>query len=181
MYGGWIEYDGPSSAEFADVVTASFYAQAEDLLAVYAYPQRAVLGAYLARVDAVRHAGLFDRPLPYEPFDPLRVALPVLPWLFAACVLVFLALSVRAARRRPPALDAGAAGRLAALTSLAVEMSLYTDQASDPALTRAIAVLSATDPAVPGAQDLLDEAAADLDEAAAKLPFSGWRPREYLA
>ncbi|WP_432839798.1 hypothetical protein [Dactylosporangium sp. CA-092794] len=80
-------------------------------LGAYAYPQGNVLGAYLALVTDVRYAGLFDRPLPYQPFDPLRVALPALPWLFAACVVVFLLLSAAALprRRRPAALPASAA------------------------------------------------------------------------
>jgi hypothetical protein len=186
MYGDWIEYDGPNAAYFADVATASFYGQFGDRLSVYAYPQDTILNAYLGRVTAVRYAGLFDRPLPYRPFDPLRVTLPVLPWVFGACVLIFLALSVRSVRRPPRHAHAGSPARLAALTSLAVEMSLLTDRASDPALTRGIAALTAAREALD--QDLPDNsvrallatAESELDEAARKLPFRGFRPQDYL-
>jgi hypothetical protein len=186
MYGDWIEYDGPHAAEFADVATASFYGQFGDRLSAYAYSPETILNAYLARVTDVRYAGLFDRPLPYQPFDPLRVTLPVLPWVFAVCVLIFLALSVRSVRRPPRLTRAGTPARLAALSSLAVEMSLLTDKASDPALTRGIALLGAAREALadklPDAhvRDLLATAESELDDAARKLPFPGFRPEEYL-
>ena len=123
---------------------ASFYAQYGSRLSRYSYPQLNVLGAYLARVTDVRYAGLFDRPLPYRPFDPLRVALPALPWLFAGCVAGFVVLSIRtvrgAGRRRPGDLGPGGTpARLAGLSALAVELSLLTDARSDPSLVRASA------------------------------------------
>jgi hypothetical protein len=186
MYGDWIEYDGPQAADFADVATASFYGQFGDRLSSYAYPQQTVLDAYLARVTDVRYAGLFDRPLPYQPFDPLRVTLPALPWVFAVCVLIFLALSVRPVRRPPRIARAGTPARLAALSSLAVEMSLLTDRAGDAALTRGFTLLTAARDALaknlPDAhvRDLLATAESELDDAARKLPFPGFRPADYL-
>jgi hypothetical protein len=186
VYGDWIEYDGPHAADFADVAAASFYGQFDDRLSSYAYSQQTVLNAYLARVADVRYAGLFDRPLPYEPFDPVRVTLPALPWVFAVCVLVFLALSVRSMRRPPAVRRVGTPARLAALSSLAVEMSLLTDRASDPALTRGIAALTAArealsdDLADSHVRGLLATAESELDEAARKLPFPGFRPEDYL-
>jgi hypothetical protein len=186
VYGDWIEYDGPRAAEFADVASASFYGQFGDRLSEYSYPQPTVLNAYLARVADVRYAGLFDRPLPYQPFDPLRVTLPALPWVFAACVLIFLALSVRPVRRQPAIRRAGTPARLAALSALAVEMSLLTDRASDPALTRGIAALTAARDALGDnladdhVRDLLATAESELDDAARKLPFPGFRPEDYL-
>jgi hypothetical protein len=186
VYGDWIEYDGPSAAEFADVASASFYGQFGDRLSSYAYSQQTVLNAYLARVADVRYAGLFDRPLPYRPFDPLRVTLPALPWVFAVCVLIFLALSVRSMRRPPAVRRAGTPARLAALSALAVEMSLLTDRAGDPALIRGIAALTAArgalddDLADSHVRDLLATAESELDDAARTLPFTGFRPEDYL-
>ncbi|MCT2585703.1 hypothetical protein [Actinophytocola gossypii] len=183
MYGDWVEYHGPLAADFADVVGASFYGQFGDRLSRFAYPQGNVLRAYLDRVTDVRYAGLFDRPLPYQPFDPLRVTLPALPWLFAACVLGFLLLSARPvlgrARgpRRPPA-------RIAALTTLAIELSALSHHA---ALVRAIGKLQAAREALaddlPDRQvrRLVDAAESELDTAATALGRADYRPRVYLA
>lgn len=184
LYGDWAEYHGPHAESFADVVAAGFYSRFGERIAAYAYPQATVLGVYLNQVTDVRYAGLFDRPLPYRPFDPLRVALPVLPWLFALCVLVFLGLSVRSVLgpgggppRRGPA-------RLAGLTTLAIEISGLS---RDPALARAITKLEAARTSV--AQDLpdrhvrrlLDGAERELDEAARELGRADYRPANYLA
>ncbi|WP_199512453.1 hypothetical protein [Nucisporomicrobium flavum] len=190
LHGDWIEYHGPDAGDFAEVTAAGFYAQFGDRLGRYAYPQATVLGAYLGRVTDVRYAGLFDRPLPYRPADPLRVALPVLPWLFVACAGVFFALSVRSLlrplrrpRSRP---EPGLPARLAGLTALAVEMSALTDRRSEAALTRGITALtaarSALDDDLPDAhvRDLLAGAEADLDEAGRLLPYPGYRPADYL-
>ncbi len=183
MYGNWVEYHGPGAAEFADVVGAGFYGRFGDRLSLYAYPQGSVLAVYLNGVTDVRYAGLFDRPLPYRPFDPLRVALPVLPWLFGVCVLVFLGLSVRsvlgggAAVRRPPA-------RLAGLTALAIEVSGLSHGAG---LTRAIGRLSAARSALAeGLPDrhvdgLLSAAERELDGVARGLGRADYRPVNYLA
>jgi hypothetical protein len=184
MYGNWAEYYGPHAESFADVVAAGMYNRFADRLAGYAYPQDNVLGVYLNQVTDVRYAGLFDRPLPYQPFDPLRVALPVLPWLFALCVLVFLGLSVRnvlgpgvGPPRQPPA-------RLAGLTTLAIEMSGLS---RDAALARAITKLEEARTSV--AEDLpyrhvrrlLDSAESELDTAARALGRADYRPVNYLA
>jgi hypothetical protein len=138
----------------------------------------------------VRYAGLFDRPLPYRPADPLRVALPVLPWLFVACAGVFFALSVRSLlrplRRPRSRREPGTPARLAGLTALAVEMSVLTDRRSEAALTRGISALTAArealDDDLPDAhvRDLLTGAEAELDEAARLLPYPGYRPADYL-
>jgi hypothetical protein len=188
MYGSWIEYDGPDAAGFAELTTATYYGRFGDLLSRSAYPQRAVLATYLDRVADVRYSGLFDRPLPYRPLDPVRVALPALPWLFTACVVAFLLLSARSVRRRPapstPIL--GTPARLAGLTGLAVEMSALTSRTSDPALTRGITKLLAARDALAGnlpdphVRELLDDAEAELDEAARLLPFDGYRPGDHL-
>lgn len=182
MYGNWIGYYGPHAGEFADVVGAGFYARFGDRLSLYAYPQDNVLGAFLNEVTNVRYAGLFDRPLPYQPFDPLRIALPALPWLFGGCVLVFLALSARSMSRggpprKPP-------GRLAGLTTLAVELSALSHA---PALTRAFGKLEAARSAL--AEDLPDrhvatllgDAQRDLDKVARALGRAEYRPANYLA
>jgi hypothetical protein len=182
MYGDWIGYYGPHAGEFADVAGAGFYGRFGELLSSDAYPQDNVLGTYLNEVTDIRYAGLFDRPLPYQPFDPLRVALPALPWLFGGCVLVFLALSVRSVLgvgppRKPP-------GRLAGLTTLAVELSALSHA---PALTRALAKLEAARSAL--AEDLPDrhvaallgDAERDLDTVARKLGRAEYRPVNYLA
>jgi hypothetical protein len=186
MYGSWIEYDGPDAAEFADLATATFYGRYGDVLSRSGYPQRNVLGVYLNRVIDLRYAGLFDRPLPYRPVDPLRVALPALPWLFTACVAAFLVLSVRSARRPAAPEPIGTPARLAALTGLAVEMSVLTQRASEPALTRGITKLMAARDALgedlpdEHVRELLGDAEAELDEAASLLPFPGYRPAERL-
>lgn len=183
LYGNWVEYHGPLAGEFAEVVGASFYGQFADRLSRFAYPQGNVLHAYLNRVTDVRYAGLFDRPLPYQPFDPLRVALPALPWLFAACVLGFLLLSARPvfggarAPRRPPA-------RIAALTTLAIEMSALSHH---PALVRGIGKLQAARQALADdlperqVRRLVDDAESELDTAARSLGRADYRPRVYLA
>ncbi|OLF04481.1 hypothetical protein BLA60_40560 [Actinophytocola xinjiangensis] len=184
MYGNWVGYFGPHADEFAEVVNASFYGQSASRLSRFAYPQGNVLHAYLGRVLDVRYAGLFDRPLPYQPFDPLRVALPALPWLFAVCVVGFLVLSTRS-------LFAGARGRsvrpparLAGLTTLAIELSALS---RDPALVRAIGKLGAAREALVGelpdrhVGKLLAEAEAELDTAARALGRPDYRPATYLA
>jgi hypothetical protein len=183
MYGYWISYHGPHAAEFADVAAASFYGRFGDRISRYAYPQANVLGAYLDTVTDLRYAGLFDRPLPYQPFDPLRVTLPALPWLFAACVVGFLALSARSllgpgrSPRRPPA-------RLTGLTTLAIEMSGLS---RDAALTRGLANLEAARLALDGdlpdrhVRSLLAAAEKDLDRAARRLRRPELRPSAYLA
>jgi hypothetical protein len=187
MYGSWIEYDGPDAGEFAELTTATYYGRFGELLSRSAYPQGNVLAAYLNRVADVRYSGLFDRPLPYRPLDPVRVALPVLPWLFAACVAAFLVLSARSTRR--PARTGprlGTPARLAALTGLAVEMSALTHRKSDPGLTRGITKLLAARDALaedlpdPHVRELLDDAEAELDEAARLLPYPGYRPVDHL-
>jgi hypothetical protein len=183
MYGYWIEYHGPQARDFADVATAAFYARFGDRVSRFAYPQGNVLGAYLNTVTDVRYAGLFDRPLPYAPFDPLRVALPVLPWLFAACVLGFLVLSARSLRgpgrfpHAPPA-------RLAGLTTLAIELSGLSH---DAALTRGLGKLRAAREAIgedlpdQHVRRLLGEAEKELDQAARALGRPDYRPATYLA
>ncbi|GAA2371703.1 hypothetical protein [Dactylosporangium salmoneum] len=192
MYGAWIEYHGPHAADFAEITTASFYARFEERLSSYAYPQDNVLGAYLALVTDVRFAGLFDRPLPFRPFDPVRVALPVLPWLFAACVIVFLLLSAAALPgRRPPAAlvppgRGGSPARLAGLAALAVEVSGLTAAAEDPALARAIESLGAARDAIAGGlpdrhvAGLLDDAEHELDAVGRAVGVRGYRPGDYL-
>ncbi len=182
VYGDWVEYHGPHAEDFAEVVAASFYSQAGDRLSTYAYPQGNVLHAYLNRVTDVRYAGLFDRPLPYRPLDPLRVALPALPWLFAACAVVFLVLSTNSLRRRADA-GTGAPARLAGLTALAIEVSALS---SDPSLVRGIAKLRAAGDALaenlPDAhvRTLLDDAAAELDTTARTLGRNDYRSDVYL-
>lgn len=184
MYGNWIGYYGPHAGEFADVAAAGFYGRFGDRLSTYAYPQGNVLGTYLNSVTNVRYAGIFDRPLPYQPLDPLRVALPALPWLFGLCVLVFLALSVRSVlgpAKRPPRTPPG---RLAGLTTLAVELSALSHAT---ALTRALSKLEAARSAL--AEDLPDrhvnkllaDAQRDLDTVARGLRRADYRPANYLA
>ncbi|MFD2762823.1 hypothetical protein [Micromonospora eburnea] len=193
MYGNWIEYHGPAAADFADLAGTIFYAQFGNRLSQYDYPQQNVLGAYLNQVTAIRYAGLFDRPLPYRAFDPLRVALPALPWVFAGCVAGFMMLSIRSLRRSGilgGRLDdlplSTTTARLAGLTALAVEVSLLTDARSNPALTRGIGKLQAArtalDEGLPDrhARKLLDDAAAELDDTARMVGIPGYRPARYL-
>ncbi|RBM21752.1 hypothetical protein DI005_09355 [Prauserella sp. PE36] len=186
MYGSWIEYDGPGAADFAELVSAMFYSQFGTRLATYDYPQRNVLNAWLNRVTDVRYAGLFDRPLPYLPFDPLKVTMPALPWLFAVCVAGFLALSARSLRRPQAVSESRHYSRLAGLTALAIEVSGLSGERSDPPLTRGIGKLRAATEALesdlPSAQvrTLLDDAENELDETARLLGRSDYRPRNYL-
>ncbi|MFY1703662.1 hypothetical protein ACN28G_18295 [Micromonospora sp. WMMA1923] len=194
LYGNWIEYHGPAEQEFAELAGTTFYAQFGSRLSRYDYPQRNVLGAYLGMVTDIRYAGLFERPLPYRPIDPLRVALPALPWLFAGCVAAFLVLSVRSLRRSGGGLLAragdpqrgGVPARLAGLTALVVEMSLLTDARSNPALTRGVVKLQAArhalDEGLPDrhVRRLLAEATGELDDAARTLDIAAYRPDRYL-
>lgn len=192
--GNWIEYHGPAADEFAEVAAASFYGQYSSRLSSYDYPQTNVLGAYLSRVTDVRYAGLFDRPLPYQPFDPLRVALPALPWLFAVCVVFFLALSVRsvlptgspAGERRNSLAYGAAPARAAGLTALAVELSALAGGAGNAPLTRGIGKLQAArealDEELPDrhVHALLDDAEDELDATARLVGIDGYRPDDYL-
>jgi hypothetical protein len=183
VYGNWVGYYGPRAGEFADVAGAEFYGRFGSRLGLYAYPQANVLGTYFNEVTKVRYAGIFDRPLPYRPIDPVRVALPALPWLFGVCVLVFLGLSVRSVLprrslpRRPPA-------RLAGLTTLAVELSGLSHA---PGLTRAFARLAAARAALAErlpdrhVAGLLGEAQRELDGVARELGRAEYRPVNYLA
>jgi hypothetical protein len=184
MYGSWAEYHGPGAESFSDIVAAGVYSRFGDRLAGYAYPQGNVLGVYLNQVTDVRYAGLFDRPLPYRPFDPLRVALPVLPWLFVLCVLVFLGLSVRSVLGPGGGPPRRAPARLAGLTTLAIEMSALS---RDPALVRAITKLEEARASVVDdlpnrhVRRLLDSAESELDTAARELGRADYRPANYLA
>ncbi|MEU5695138.1 hypothetical protein [Actinosynnema sp. NPDC020468] len=184
LYGSWITSTGPHAADFADVVGATFYGRFAERLARYAYPQRAILSAYLNKVTDVRYAGLFDRPLPYRPADPLEVALPALPLVFLACAVTFLALSVRSPRRPTRDGTRRAPARLAGLTALAVEVSALS---RDPALTRGIAKLGAARDALAGGVPdrrvaaLLDDAQSELDHTARALGRPEYRPDAYLA
>jgi len=181
MFGNWIEYHGPQAEDFADVAAGSFYGQFAERLSRYDYPQRNILGTYLARVTDLRYAGVFDRPVPDQPFDPVRVALPALPWIFAVCGVVFLVLSARQVGTPPPVRAGGR--RLAGLTALAIEVSGLSH---DPALTRAIASLqSAREMHRKKLPDrhvsaLLDEAAGELDQVAKSLGRPEYRPDNYL-
>ncbi|AUS80856.1 hypothetical protein C1701_23760 [Actinoalloteichus sp. AHMU CJ021] len=190
MYGAWVEYHGPDQEEFAQVVAAGLYGQLTERLSRYDYPQHNVLHAYLNRVTDVRYAGLFDRPLPYQPFDPLRVTLPALPWIFAACVLVFLGLSVRSVLRpvtRPRKYQRGhSAARLAGLTALAIEVSALTGRDGNASLTRGLTALEgarkALDDKLPDqhVQTLLTQAEAELDDTARAVGRTDYRPNVYL-
>jgi hypothetical protein len=183
MYGNWIDYHGPHAGEFSDVAGAGFYGRFGDRLSTYAYPQANVLGTYLNQVTNVRYAGLFDRPLPYQPIDPLRVALPALPWLFVACVVGFLVLSVRSVLG-PRRLPRTPPGRLAGLTALAIELSALSHA---PALTRALGKLQAARSALTEnlpdrhVASLLTDAQRDLDAAARAIGRAEYRPANYLA
>lgn len=181
LYGNWISYYGPHAGEFADVAAAGFYAKYGELLSRYDFPQDNVLAAYFDHVTTVRYAGVFDRPLPYQPFDPLKVALPALPWLFVLCVAAFLALSVRSVLRGGPPRRTPA--RMVGLTTLAVELSALSH---DPAITRAIAKLEAARAAITEnlpdrhVRRLLGDAEQELDTAARKLGRADYRPATYL-
>jgi len=201
MYGAWVEYHGPHADEFGELAAVSFYSQYGSVLSRDHYPQENVLAVYLNRVTDIRYSGLFDRPLPYQPFDPLRMALPALPWIFMVCVLGFLALSMRPLVRgvvEPRMQQAfgggqrrrvgvrGVAAHLAGLSALAVEMSMVTDRGSDPALARGISHLQAARTALDDqlphrhVRRLLADAEAELDEAARKVGLDFLRPRHYL-
>ncbi|WP_326552592.1 hypothetical protein [Micromonospora sp. NBC_01813] len=194
QYGNWVEYHGPAADEFAEVAAASFYGQFSDRLSEYDYPQGNVLGAYLNRVTDVRYAGLFDRPLPYQPFDPLRVALPALPWLFAGCVVLFLALSVRsvlrganpAGQRRNTLGHSTVPARIAGLTALAVELSALAGGPANAPLTRGIGKLQAARAALHEelpdrhVHTLLNDAEDELDATARLVGIDGYRPDVYL-
>ena len=194
MYGSLVEYSGPGVEAFGSVLTAGFYGQLGDRISRYAYPQDNILGAFLNQMIDIRYAGLFDLPLPYRPIDPVRVALPALPWIFGGCVVVFLVLSTRpvlspgrkSLRGIGTRSGIGVAARLAGLSSLAVEMSGLTDSTTNAALTRGIKRLGAASDALtknlPERQVrmLLTRAAVELDSVAVALGRPEYRPVEYL-
>ncbi|GAA1229250.1 hypothetical protein GCM10009676_09720 [Prauserella halophila] len=186
LYGNYVDYAGPYRDQFYEVATAGVYGMLGDRISRYDYPQDNVLFAWLNKVTDIRYAGLFDRPLPYQPFDPLKVTLPALPFVFAACVLGVIVLSVTALRRRPSH-GRPPTVRLAALSALSVEVSGLTTEASNPSLTRAITHLDAArerDGSAVGrraAHNLLDKAEHELAETARLIERSDYEPRHYTA
>lgn len=186
VYGSYVDYAGPHRDEFYEVATAGMYGMLGDRLSRYDYPQDNVLFAWLNKVTDIRYAGLFDRALPYQPFDPLKVTMPALPFVFGGCVVGFVVLSVTALRRRPSH-GRPPTVRLAALSALSVEVSGLTTEASDPSLTRAITHLDAAkelDGSAVGtrhAHKLLDKAEAELSETARLIGRRDYEPRRYIA
>lgn len=186
VYGSYVDYAGPHREEFYEVATAGMYGMLGDRLSRYAYPQDNVLFAWLNKVTDIRYAGLFDRALPYQPFDPLKVTMPALPFVFGGCVLGFVVLSVTALRRRPSH-GRPPTVRLAALSALSVEVSGLTGETGNPSLTRAITHLDAAkelDGSAVGtrnAHKLLDKAEAELAETARLIGRRDYEPRRYIA
>ncbi|MBB3053373.1 hypothetical protein FHS23_004422 [Prauserella isguenensis] len=185
VYGSYIDYAGPHRDEFYEVATAGVYGMLGDRLGRYDYPQDNVLFAWLNKVTDIRYAGLFDRPLPYQPFDPLQVTMPALPFVFAGCVLGFVVLSVTALRRRPSH-GRPPTVRLAALSALSVEVSGLTTETGNPSLTRAITHLDAAKEldcslvATRNAHKLLDKAEEELSETARLIGRRDYEPRRYV-
>lgn len=131
MYGYSVSYAGPFGKDTADVATGGFYGQYGSKIADQAYPQWNILNVYLQQWAKVRYAGLFDRPLPYTPPDPVGITFPALPWVFLGCVLIFVAVSVHSVHshrhRRLPSASPTDWHRLAGLSALAVEVSPLAD------------------------------------------------------
>jgi hypothetical protein len=200
MYGYWCGYTGPFDDNTA-VATAAYYSRYGPTISDNAFPQANVLNVYLQQWARIRFAGLFDRPLPYAPPDPVGIALPALPWTFLACVLVFVGVSVQTIRRRrepaadidlhppadPPAGSTSAWDRLAGLSALAVELSGLADDRANAGLTRGVFRLRAAREAldagrgatIVGAQ--LDAAGKEFDAIADLLGRPDYRPDNYLA
>jgi hypothetical protein len=185
VYGSWVEYDGPHRDEFAEVAATSFYAQFGSRLSRYDYPQDNILYAYLNRVGDLRFSGVFGRPTPPEPFDPMPTALLALPLVFLLCVAAFVTTSLRpvlgdATRPKSPS------ARLAGLTALSIEVSGLSGRDTDPALVRAIATLSSAREAEDSnlgeshVQSLLDDAERELASVADSLGRPDYAPDVYL-
>lgn len=185
MYGSWIEYYGPHRDEFAEVAATSFYAQFGQLLSRTDYPQDNVLNVYLNRVSDLRFSGVFGRPRPPEPFDPMPTALLALPLVFLLCVAAFVTMSLR------PIFGGGvrprsSSARLAGLTALSIEVSGLSGRDTDPALVRAITTLREVGKAAENTklsdsyiQSLLDDVERDLASVAAALGRPDYAPDVY--
>lgn len=192
MYGYWISYAGPHADEYADLAAATFYGSTRDVISKTHYPQFNLLSVYLQRWAALRFSGMFDRPLPYSPPDPIGIALPALPWIFLGCVLVFVAISVHSVHsRRPgrqlPAHSAhGQLARLTGLSSLAIEVSPLVDGAARAPLTRGIKRLTAAkqalDTHLPAAliDSQLDAGAHEFARVATAIHRQDYLPETYL-
>lgn len=187
MYGYWIDVHGPGD-DGLELVRAAFYGATPSDFADGGYRQSGVLGLFLQRWAEFNYSGMFDRPLPYTPPDPVRVAWPILPWIFAAGVLFFVVMSVRMTLQlRPMAADQRPNRHtLAGLSTLAVELSglVGPDQRTDftqgtVALTHAQDGLDADLPADRVAA-VLDEAASALDSVARSLDRPDYRPERFL-
>ncbi|MBE7161973.1 MAG: hypothetical protein INR72_12070 [Williamsia herbipolensis] len=191
MTGRWLEYRGPDADEFADVAAASFYGEYRRVLGPDVFPAGGVLRVYLARIAELRQSGIFGRPLPAVPFDPLGVALPALPFLFAACAGGFLVLSVVESRRRTTERSGAAHGRsararMAGLSALLVEVSSLAGSRGSAPIARAAQALQAADDALQSddrsdtVDDRLDDAAGELTEVADLLQRRDYRPSTFL-
>lgn len=192
MYGYSVSYAGPFGKDTADVATGGFYGQYGRKIADQAQPQWNILNVYLQQWAKVRYAGLFDRPLPYTPPDPVGITFPALPWVFLGCVLIFVGVSVHSVHshrdRRLPSASPTDWHRLAGLSALAVEVSPLADAGvARTALTRGIRRLAAAQAALDARRpdvliaSRLDTAEHEFSTVATAIGRSDYQPRRYLA
>ncbi|MGI8417894.1 MAG: hypothetical protein ACR2P2_17160 [Nakamurella sp.] len=193
MYGYWISYAGPHADGYADLAAATFYGSIRAVISDTHFPQFNLLSVYLQQWAALRFSGMFDRPLPYSPPDPIGIALPALPWIFLGCVLIFVAVSVHSVHSRRPGQQLSAPStrgqwvRLTALSSLAIEVSPLVDGAARAPLTRGIKRLSAAkqalDTHLPAAliDSQLDAGTREFARVATAIHRQDYLPETYLA
>lgn len=186
VVGRWVDYHGPDAASFADITGASFYGQYREILGRDAVSTDGLVNAWLGRVVELRYSGIFGRPLPYQPVDPLAVTLPALPVVFVLCGAAFVFVTLRRLRRPRTDLRSDRA-RLAGLSGLLVEVSGLVGRDGAASLARASAALAAAqqaldDPDTAGrASARLDEAQRELDATARRLRRPEYRPTSFLA
>ncbi|MFV0533898.1 MAG: DUF6403 family protein [Cumulibacter sp.] len=191
MTGTWVDYAGTYADEFERPLTASLYGRFGERIGNFNYSQEAVLRLALNEVASYRHSGIFGKPLPYEPVDPVDVAMPFLPWLIAGLGVVGIAAAIVQVRRSKPKdvehVTDHELSRLAGLSELAVEVSALTNGRSAAALVRATRALSEAKDVCDGEEDdlglvteLLDRAERELSSVADLLDRADYQPRNFL-
>lgn len=151
--GRLVDIAGAGTEGFRTALNASFYGTFVDDLMAGEMAQGVLLAHYLRRTAEFRLSGIFDRPMPYVPTDPLDLTLPALPWVSLGLAGVFTAMSIRRVRDAASASPADPPtaeqlSELAGLSALSIEVSGLVDTAQRRRFARAASRLTAARDAI---------------------------------